>query len=596
MKKAVLIFFVLFFSFSAYPQNVPTGFDLSNYGVRIEPDKRLIVVLAALEMARTKSDSGEEVRLLNTSLSAIGSKFRLQLDQDFAGLPEDLRQKISVFVTQHKKRRPNATDAEIIAPFVSMAYTLTPAPELADPVVTTDLPGDLLDVLDFAPLAREFYRRSGIGARLDDYIKEYQRAADGTLRSSAREMVNDLLNYLHTRPQTIYAEKVRTQTQKSNSKKAILNSTEIRERERRFFIVPEMLAPAGNISFLNVRDDYYAILPPDSDLSFSDVRRAFLQYVIDALVLANAKDISTMRPGIKQLLDERRKVNPMVSPDIYLTVSHSMVAAIDARQLEYVRVNSATANARQKITTLKTDAEKRAVSEELEKFKQAQADETALKLSEDYEKGSVLAFYFAQQLKGLEDSGFDIASSMREMILSLDATKEMNRLDEFAEARKRALTARETRKKNPVTAVIGAENPVTTRLLEIQKTIEAKNYAQANADLKQLLDKNPGEPRIYYNIGRVDSLLAESTDDPDIQAKRLLEAKVAYENVLRTATQTTDKALLSLTYVALAKIYEFHDLKDYAIKLYDKAISLDEVPGGAFREALSGKQRLLKNQ
>jgi hypothetical protein len=37
---------------------------------------------------------------------------------------------------------------------------------------------------------------------------------------------------------------------------------------------------------------------------------------------------------------------------------------------------------------------------------------------------------------------------------------------------------------------------------------------------------------------------------------------------------------LSLAYVALARIYEIEDNKDYAIKLYDKAIELGEVPGG----------------
>ena len=50
-------------------QDVTPGFDLSNYGVRIEPDKRVIVVLATLEAARTQNDKGEPVPLLNTRLS-----------------------------------------------------------------------------------------------------------------------------------------------------------------------------------------------------------------------------------------------------------------------------------------------------------------------------------------------------------------------------------------------------------------------------------------------------------------------------------------------------------------------------------------------
>src|SRR5215211_4140334 len=185
MKRAVfaVLFFIL--AHGAYAQNVPTGFDLSNYGVRIEPDKRLIVVLAALDAARTTNEAGESVPVLNTKLSPEGTKFREQLRSDLVALNDGLRQRISTFVIQHKKRNPSATDAEIVAPFISMAYALGPVPDLSDPIVTTDLPGNLLDVLDFAPLVRDFYRRSSISGNLNDYVKTYQKTADGQLRGSA---------------------------------------------------------------------------------------------------------------------------------------------------------------------------------------------------------------------------------------------------------------------------------------------------------------------------------------------------------------------------------------------------------------------------
>lgn len=181
---------------------------------------------------------------------------------------------------------------------------------------------------------------------------------------------------------------------------------------------------------------------------------------------------------------------------------------------------------------------------------------------------------------------------MRDMILSLDATKEANRLTEFVEARKRA----EENRKTTVVKTVTIENPVTNKLLEIQKTIEAKNYAKAQADLKRLLEENPSEPRIFYSIARVASLSAESIEDTELRKQKLLEAKVAYENVIRSATPQTDKALISLSYVALAKIYEFYDETEYAIKIYDAAIKIGDVTGGAFREAMAGKERLLKNQ
>jgi len=594
MRSLFSAIFVLLAAIAGLGQNSPAGFDLSNYGVRIEPDKRLMVVLATLEVARTINDSGESVPVINTPLSTQGKQFRELLKSDLAALNEDLRQKISTFVIQYKRRNPNKTDAELVASFVSMAYALTPVPELADPVVTSDLPGNLLDVLDFAPLVRDFYRRSSFAGNLPEYVKQYQSASDAKLRSSAKEMVNELLNYLHTRPQTIYTEKVKTETQKT--KRTVLTNIETRERERRFTIVPEMLAPVGTINFVNVKDDYYAILSPDTDLVVSEVRRGFLQFVVDPIVLSNAKDIASIRDSVKTILEERRKIDPGISPDVYLTVSRSLVAAIDAKQLENFRVRIATDQARAKIAQMGGSDPSGKVFKDLEAFKAQLADETALRLSEDFEKGAVLDFYFAEQLKGVEESGVDIAAAMREMILSFDPAKEAGRYDRYADARKRAVAVREDRKKNLTTVAI-VENPVTAKLIEIQKKVEAKDYANAEGELKKLLSENPAEARVYYNLGRVSSLVAQGIEDQDAQKAKLLEAKVAFENVIRLAQkQKVDAALQSLSYVSLAKIYEFFDDKTYAIGIYDAAIKLGDVTGGAFKEAIASKQRLMKEQ
>jgi hypothetical protein len=606
LRPYFILICTLAFAVSSFGQGPRRGMDLGNYGVRVEADKRLIVVLAALEMAEVTVPSGKTEKLLNTPLTEKGVSFREELRSDYAELPEDLKRKISTFVNQHKKLHPRYSDAEIVAPFISMAYALSPVPDLADPVVTSDLPGPLLDVLDFAPLVREFYRRSGIAAKLDGYARAYVSDADDRVRSSAREMVSELLDYLHTRPQLLVTERTKTEAKKGSR---TLQKVETRELGRSFIVVPEKLAPKGNVTFLNIRDDYYVIVPPDTELNFTDARRAFLQFVFDPLVLARSREMDQIRAWVKPLIDERRKADPQISPDVYLAVSRSLVAAADIRQTEYAQTLAATQAARRKIDQIQAaanssktkvdqaniDAEKRAVSAELNRTNQILAEEAVLRLYEDYEKGAVLSFYFADQLKGIENSGFDIASSLREILTSFDPQKETERVAATAEARKRALAVRAARKSSSDKLAI-AENPMTLKLLEIQKVIEAKNYAKAEGELKQLLAQGSLDPRVYYTIGRVASLDAATKSDPEEQAKRLLDAKVAFSNVLRTATADTDKALLSLTYVALARIYEHMDDNGYAIQLYDKAIELSEVTGGAYRDAIAGKQRLAKRQ
>lgn len=595
MKRLLLFILLSFFAVPAAAQDVPAGFDLSNYGVTISPDKRVIVVLATIEAARTTDEKGDPAPVFRTPLSAAGTKFRDQLTSDLAATPAELRQRIANFLLRYKRTRPNATDAELVAPFISMAYSLSNVPDLADPVVTIDLPGQLLDVLDFAPIVRDFYRRSSISANLDEYFREYQKASDTTLRSTAREMVSELLFYLKTRPQLVIEDKVKTETQRSRSSRTRIQTVETRTRERRFVIVPEMLSPVGTVNFVNVKDEYYAIIPPDSDLSFSEVRRAFLQFVIDPILLRNANEIVSIRDQVKTLLDARRKERSDISPDVFLAVSRSLVAAVDAKQFENERTQAAAAEARRRIDQLKTDDEKRAVAAEFEKLKAEFADETALRLSEEYEKGAVLAFHFADQLKGVENSDFDIAASTAEMILAFNAEREAGRLAQAADARKRALALRETRRTAPAANTLTVENPVTTKLRAIDEAIRARRLTEAERDLKALLQGNAEDARIYYNLGRVAGLAAAGLEDQEQLAAKLLEAKVAYENVIRIAkVQRIDTALVSLTYVALGRIYEFYDEKGMAIGLYDQAIKLGPVAGGGHDEAMAAKQRLIK--
>ena len=153
------------------------------------------------------------------------------------------------------------------------------------------------------------------------------------------------------------------------------------------------------------------------------------------------------------------------------------------------------------------------------------------------------------------------------------------------------------------------ENPVTARLVQVQETINAKNYAQAETELKGLLTQNPNEPRVHYLLARVNSLSAESIADPDQQSAKLRDAKAGYEKVIelflkqlseesatgKKAEFPIDPGVVSQSYVALAKIYEFYDQNDYAAKLYDTAIKLGDVPRGAYGQAISGKQKLIRN-
>ena len=220
-------------------------FDLTEYGVRLEADQRLIIVMAALDAAGFDPAPGKEP-----------SAFRALLRKDMAALDPELRRRLREFF--ERNRRAGASPADEAARYVSLAYALSPAPALDAPERSDELPTGVLEVLDFAPLVREFYKRSGIDKRLPAYFRAYQAEGD-RMRQPMADLVRDVLTYLHTRPITTVTERsiVRSPDKKKNAKTVYTT----KEHDRRFFVVPDLLAAPGAINFRVIADDYFMIVP-----------------------------------------------------------------------------------------------------------------------------------------------------------------------------------------------------------------------------------------------------------------------------------------------------------------------------------------------
>src|SRR5687767_7057795 len=411
-------------------QRPATQFEVSEYGVDFQSDQRLIVVMAALDAA-----GWDPVPAGQTP-----SAFRVKLRKDLANLDPDLRRRLKDFYERYKLPAP-ATAADQAARYVSLALALGQPPGLEAPPRSEDLPSGLLEVLDFAPLVQEFHRRSGIDEQLVNYVRAYQAEGD-RLRGPTTEMVKSLLNYLHTRPLTSSQERVEV---KNPDKKKKDTKYEFRQKDRRFFILPDLLAPRGAINFRIIGDDYYAVVPEGTDPTSSELRRAYLQYVIDALVLRFNKDIAQRREQVKQILTEREKAGGKVSPDVFLTVSRSLVTAADARYDELRKTESLTRETRATMAATKSEADRAALGKTVQAEIRAIQDETIARLAEEYERGAVLSFYFADQLKGIESAGFDLANFISDMIASFDPAREARRPAEYAETVHRAIAAREAR-------------------------------------------------------------------------------------------------------------------------------------------------------
>lgn len=520
------------------------------------------------------------------------SAFRTKLRKDLANLDPALREKMKAFYERNKLPAP-ATPADQAARYVSLALALGPAPSFDAPERSEDLPAGLLDVLDFAPLVQEFHRRSGFDEHMVEYVRAYQAEGD-RLRAPTTEMVRGLLTYLHTRPITISSERIEV---KNPNKKSKEKTYSIRQKERRFLILPDLLAARGAINFRIIGDDYYVVVPEGTEPSSSELRRAYLQYVIDALVLRFNKDIALRREQIKQILTEREKAGAQVSPDVFLSVSRSLVTAADARYDEMRRLYFLGRDARARLAAAKTEADKATIGKAAQDEMKAIQDETIARLAEDYEKGAVLSFYFADQLKGIESAGFDLANFFPDMIASFDPARELKRPAEYAEAVQRATAAREARTAARRSAselsveTSGKEAALVRDLAAIEDTLRNKDYNDAENRLRDMLKEYPREPRIFFALGQTASLAASDATDENVQAERLNRALGHYRMAVAASSPDTDKAIMSRAHEAMGRINLFLENNAEAAKQFDEAIKIGDVRGGAYREALEGRKK-----
>src|SRR5215203_5987001 len=411
-------------------------------------------------------------------------------------------------------------------------------------------------------------------------------------------MVRALLTYLHTRPITSSSERVEVKNPKKDSKEKTYT---YRHKERRFLILPDLLAARGAINFRVIGDDYYAVVPEGTDPASSELRRAYLQYVIDALVLRFNKDIALRREQVKQLLTERQKAGAQVSPDVFLSVSRSLVTAADARYEEMRRLEILSRDARARLTVAKTEADRATIGKTAQAEMKAIQDETVARLAEEYEKGAVLSFYFADQLKGIESAGFDLANFFPDMIASFDPAREARRPAEYAEAVQRAMATREARtaaRRSQLEVNANAEGSSSKEtelvrdLSAIEDTLRNKDYNNAEARLREMLKEYPREPRIFFALGQTASLAAMDATDEQVQAERLNRALGHYRLAIAAASPETDKAIMSRAHESMGRINAFLDNPAEAVKAFDEAIKLGDVRGGAYKEALEGKKKL----
>ncbi|HEX8722034.1 MAG TPA: hypothetical protein VF736_15475 [Pyrinomonadaceae bacterium] len=575
------------------PRPVPVAsLGLTDFGIEITPEPRLVAMMAALDSAGwDPTPAGERPTV-----------FRELVRKDLSGLDQSLRRRMQDFYSRNALRGAGVTAAEQAARYVSLAYTLGPPPAFDAPARSDDLPGGVLEVLDFVPLLREFYRQPAFAARLDAYVQMH-RAAGDKMRAQTIEMARGVLAYLNTRPELLISERVAVadpaaaaQAKKKQEAKRV---TVVRERERRFRLVPDLLAAPGAVNFRAVGDDYYAVVPPDTDPRLSETRRAYVQFVVDPLVARFSRDISARRPEIKQLLDaEQARKGRTFGPDVFLAVARSLVAAADARMDEQVRLRVMQIETSRRLQDATTQAAKDAALKESKERESAIADSVTAQLAEAYERGAVLSFHFSEQLRGFEGAGFDVANFIPDMVAAFRPERELKRPEEYAAAVARAAESRrrtsEARAAQPSEAQ--PADPRRAALLkslgDVNELLRVRNYEEAEARLAALKGEYAQEPLVYFALGQAASLSAQEAIDEALQAERLNAALGHFRQAVLFSTPDTDRAVVMRARLSSGRILAHLERRDEALREFDAVIDASQPADRFHQEALAEKKKL----
>lgn len=567
--------------------------DLNDYGIQIAPDPRLIVMMAALDAAGwDPTPTGERP-----------SVFRELLRKDQSALDPALAKRMRDFYERNALKGDAVTLAEQAARYVSLAYTLGQPPAFDAPARSDDLPAGVLDVLDFVPLLREFYKQSGMDARLDSYMREH-RAAGDKLRAPAIEMARAVLAYLNTRPETVITERVVVAADPAGKKKKQDKKVAVfHDRDRRFRVVPDLLAAPGAINLRAVGDDYNVIVPADVDPRRSEARRAYIQFVIDPLVVRFNRDVSARKADIKLLLErEHARTGRDLTPDIYLAVSRSIVAAADARMDESARLRVLQFETSERLRKASDQTAREAALKESKQRQTAIEDATSAQLAEAYERGAILSFYFAEQLRSVEGGGFDIANFIPDMVANFNAERELKRPVEYVGAVARVAEARRLARAEAARAkaAAGATDERRASLLkslsDVEDLLRVRNYSEADVRLKSLREEYRDEPLVYFALGQAASLAAQEAFDETVQTERLNAALGHFRQVVLFSTPDTDRSILLRARLASGRILAHFDRRDEAAREFDAVIAASAPAERVYQEALAEKKKLTGQQ
>jgi tetratricopeptide (TPR) repeat protein len=570
----------------APPAQTGAGFIApSEANVRIAPDARTFVVMAALNVAGFDYETGGQPL----------SPARRELRKDLAGLDPNVKAKLAAFYQAH--RRLGVDETGDAARYAALSVMMTEPPGFTV-YQSSDraIPDDLQPLLaseeglkeGFVSLVREFYIKSGIREIIPKYMAIGEAYA-AAYRIPVGTVIYDVLDYFHTRPETVINMRPLVVTTGVVEGKKQKETVITRTRTRQVFVIPDPLAPLDTSTvrgdILNQRDDllarrigddYIVIVGPSRAANADSVRQAVIRFVIDPMVERHLKASLEYKDQISKLVASVPTAARQYANSVYLVIRESLAQATEAR-----------------LRRISAIATRGPYSE----------DDAVFDLAQAYLRGAVLSFHFYESLGGLEKVGIGMEDFFDHMVGNAKFEREAGRTKEIeavvarVSARRSKPSRTNSNEGAAAEAVIGA---MAARILKSDDLIREKRFKEARSILDEVLAVEPNNARALYGMGQVVTQTpstaeldpkADENDKIQMQHDRLERAIKLYRRAIENASKDSERWLIQWSHLFLGRIYDFQEFREDAIAEYEKAIALEDIPNGAYKEALEGKRR-----
>ncbi|MCI0489214.1 MAG: hypothetical protein L0229_21695 [Blastocatellia bacterium] len=543
----------------------------SELNVRIAPDVRTFVVMAALNVAGFDYETGGQEL----------SPARAELRRDLANLDPAIKAKLAAFYKSH--RRPNVEEAADAGRYAALSLLMNQPPDFRiSERIQDDVPEDLLPLMEFIPLVQEFYLKGGLRELAPKYTAVGETYAVA-YRRPVGEVIFQMLDYFRTIPETIVNMRpfVVSSGGEKSGKKEKAKVIE-RTRTRQVFIIHDPLS-AIDTSFLRgdilnqkedllvrrVGDDYNVIIGPSVLPNLSGIRQTMIRFVIDPLVERHLKESLKYKDEIVKLVETIESASKEYRSSVYLVIRESLAQAAGAR-MRLIEARRAGA------------------------YKE---DDAVFDLAQAYRGGAALVFHFYEALAGLEQVGISIEDFFDEMVATTKFEKEATRPASFEPVVARVEAARREAASKPSRAL----SPLAEKILLSDDHIRNRRFAEARPVLEEILAADPRNARALYGLAQVLNLSPsaveqdpQADEDDKIQAQydRLNRALKLYDSAIENASPQSEAWLIQWGHVLKGRILDFQEFRGDAIAEYEKALKMgDNIPNGAYKEALEGKER-----